>query len=426
MDRRQFVQFGAGLSVVSSGLAQAQSKSVTYVGWSQDEAASKPTLTAMFDGYRKEQADVKLDVVGFPFGQMQQNVLLRLRSNQPLDVVQLTERWLPQFATTGRMLDMNQVFGKATLEKQISPEILKFGEFRGKQLGVPWTAASIGMVANAKVMSDAGVTAPPQTIDAFLSALRAIKRTQPQAVPYALMTKNNNSLSPEFQTWLWTFGGSLFDSKGQVTVNSAAGVRALTFMTDLVREGLAAKDIDRPDARRMYAQNQTGFYNDAPLARGFARNNSGKGTAFDSNVIAMATPVVRTGDTPRAFAWSHLLCMFGTGKAVPNAQSPQAKFISHLAMNPGNQMQYFKEQGLFPVVGSALADLASDAYVSTWSKAARSALRDEISFWPNSADLTSILGEEVQSAMLGQKTPQAAIESMGKRMEAKIAELPKS
>lgn len=427
MDRRQFVQFGAGLSVLGGSMAQAQSKSVTYVGWSQDEAASKPTLTAMFDGYRKEQADVKLDVVGFPFAQMQQNVLLRLRSGQPLDVVQLTERWLPQFATTNRMLDMNQVFGKGTLEKQISPEILKFGEFRGKQLGVPWTAGSIGMVANAKVMSDAGINAAPATIDAFLTALRAIKRTQPTAVPYAMMTKNNNSLSPEFQTWLWTFGGELFDDSGKVTVNSAAGVRALSFMTDLVKEGLAAKDIDRPDSRRMYAQNQTGFYNDAPLARGFARNNSGKGAAFDSNVIAMATPVVRAGDTPRAFAWSHLLCMFGTaGAAVPNAQSAQAKLISHLAMNANSQMLYFKEQGLFPVMGSALSQLTSDAYVSTWTRAARSALKDEIAMWANSADLTTILGEEVQSALLGQKTAQAAIESMGKRMEAKIAELPKS
>jgi multiple sugar transport system substrate-binding protein len=426
MDRRQFTQFGVGLSTLAAGIANAQSKSMTFVGWSQDEAASKPTLNAIFDNFRKEQSDIKLDVVGFPWGQMQQNVLLRMRSNQPLDVVQLQERWLPQLATTGRMLDLNQVFGKGTLEKQVSPEILKFGEFRGKQFGVPWTAGSIGMVANAKVLGDAGITAPPQTMDAFLSALRTIKKSQPQSVPYAMMTKNNNSLSPEFQTWLWTFGGRLFDDKGKVSVNSAAGVRALGFMTDLVREGLAAKDIDRPDSRRLFAQHQTGFYNDAPAARGFARSNSGKGSAFDAMVLAMPTPVLRTGDAPRSFAWSHLLCMFGSDKSVPNAQSPQAKFIRHLALNPGSQIQYFKEQGLFPVVGSALSQLSSDLYVSTWTSAAKSALRDEISFWPNSADLTTILGEEVQSALLGQKTAQAAIETMGKRMEAKIAELPKS
>ena len=46
--------------------------------------------------------------------------------------------------------------------------------------------------------------------------------------------------------------------------------------------------------------------------------------------------------------------------------------------------------------------------------------------WSNSADLTTIVGEEVQAALLGQKAAQAAIESMGKRLEAKMAELPKS
>lgn len=426
LNRRYFTQSLAAAALLGSSNLRAQNRTLTYVGWSHDEAASKGVLTSMFDGYRKNNPDTKLDVIGFPWGQMQQNILLRMRSGQPLDVVQLAERWLPQFGSTGRLLDLNDVYGKGTLQKAISPGLLKLGEYRGKQLGVPWTAASIGMVANAKVLKDAGINQPPQTVDAFIEALKAIKRTQPQSVPYAMTTKNNNSMSPDFQVWLWTFGGQLFDDKGKVLVNSAAGVRALSFMADLVKDGLAAKDIDRPDARRMYAQNQTGFYQDAPLARGFARNNSGKGTEFDSNVIAMATPVLRSGNAPQSFAWGHLLTMFGDSKNAPNAQSMQAKFAAHLAMNDANQLAYFKDQGLFPVTNTALAQLGNDPYVSAWSKAANTAERDEISMWSNSADLTTIVGEEVQSALLGQKTAQAAIESMGKRLEAKMAELPKT
>ena len=164
----------------------------------------------------------------------------------------------------------------------------------------------------------------------------------------------------------------------------------------------------------------------APLARGFARNNSGKGADFDSNVIAMATPVLRAGNAPQSFAWGHLLTMFGDSKNAPNAQSMQAKFAAHLAMNDANQLAYFKDQGLFPVTNTALAQVGNDPYVAAWSKAANTAERDEISMWSNSADLTTIVGEEVQSALLGQKTAQVAIESMGKRLEAKRAELPKT
>jgi multiple sugar transport system substrate-binding protein len=425
--RRQFAAAAAATgTLLATGRAGAQTRTLTYVGWSQDEAASKPVLTSMFEAYRKAQADVKLDVVGFPWGQMQQNILLRMRSNQPLDVVQLAERWLPQFASTGKMVDLHEVYGKANLEKQMSPGVLKLGEFRGKQYGLPWTAGSIGMVANAKVLKDAGISAPPKTVDAFLEALRAIKRTQPQSVPYAMTTKNNNSMSPDFQVWLWTFGGQLFDDKGKVAVNSAAGVRALTFMADLVKEGLAAKDIDRPDARRMYGQNQTGFYQDAPLARGFARNNSGKGTEFDQFVMAMATPVLKNGDTPQSFAWGHLLTMFSDGKGAPNPQAPQTRLASHLALSDANQLTYFKDQGLFPVTNTALAQLGTDPYVSAWTAASRFAERDEVSQWTTSAEPVTIIGEEVQGALLGQKTAQAAIENMGKRLEAKMAELAKS
>ena len=424
--RRQFAFSAAAVSALGSTPLWAQSKQLTYVGWSQDEAASKPVLTSMFEGYRKTNADVKLDVVGFPWAQMQQNILLRMRSGQPLDVVQLAERWLPQFGSTGKMQDLNAVFGKAQLDKLISPGVLKLGEYRGKQLGLPWTAGSIGMVANGKVLKDAGVATPPQTIDQFVEALKAIKKTQPQSVPYAMTTKNNNSLSPDFQVWLWTFGGHLFDNKGKVMVNSAAGVRALTFMSDLVKDGLAAKDIDRPDSRRMYAQNQTGFYQDAPLARGFARNNSGKGTEFDQFVVAMATPVVRAGDTPQSFAWGHLLTMFPEGKSAINPQAPQSRLLNFLALSDANQLAYFKDQGLFPVTNSALAQLVNDPYVTAWTKAARFAERDEVSMWSSSADVTTIVGEEVQGALLGQKTAQAAIENMGKRLEAKMAEQPKA
>lgn len=420
INRRNFTQSLAAAPLLGSASLWAQGTPLTYVGWSQDEAASKPTLTAFFDDYRKANTDTKLDVIGFPWAQMQQNILLRMRSGQPLDVVQLAERWLPQFASTGKMVDLNEVFGKAQLQKQMSPAVLRLGEFRGKQLGLPWTAGSIGMVANTKVLKEAGVATPPKTVDAFVEALKAIKKSQPLSVPYAMSTKNNNSMSPDFQVWLWTFGGKLFNEKGEVLVNSAAGVRALGFMSDLVRDGLAAKDIDRPDARRMYAQHQTGFYQDAPLARGFARNNSGKGADFDQFVLPMATPVVRAGDTPQSFAWGHLLSMISSGKAAPNAKSPQARLLSHLALNDENQIKYFNEQGLFPVTNTALAKLSSDKYLTGWVEGSSHAALDEISMWPNSAELSTIVGEEVQSALLGQKTAQSAIESMDKRLKAKM------
>ena len=73
------------------------------------------------------------------------------------------------------------------------------------------------------------------------------------------------------------------------------------------------------------------------------------------------------------------------------------------ARHPVRSLRYFKDLGLFPVTNTALAPLAQDPYVTTWSRDARTSDRDETSKWPNGADLTTIVGEEVQSAMLGQR-----------------------
>jgi multiple sugar transport system substrate-binding protein len=118
--------------------------------------------------------------------------------------------------------------------------------------------------------------------------------------------------------------------------------------------------------------------------------------------------------------------MFSDGKGAPNPQAPQTRLASHLALSDANQLTYFKDQGLSPVTNTALAQLGTDPYVSAWTAASRFAERDEVSQWTTSAEPVTIIGEEVQGALLGQKTAQAAIENMGKRLEAKMAELAKS
>ncbi len=55
--RRHFGSAIAATGFLGLSSVRAKAKSLTYVGWSQDEAASKPTLTAMFDSYRKANAD---------------------------------------------------------------------------------------------------------------------------------------------------------------------------------------------------------------------------------------------------------------------------------------------------------------------------------------------------------------------------------
>jgi multiple sugar transport system substrate-binding protein len=108
--------------------------------------------------------------------------------------------------------------------------------------------------------------------------------------------------------------------------------------------------------------------------------------------------------------------------AVAGPDSPGAKWARYLISD--------KVQTTFPLELSALpaskaaresSAVQNDAFLKAWANAAASPLRHEIGIWSNAPELSTILSEEVQAALLGQKTPDAATAAMQSRMEASMA-----
>jgi multiple sugar transport system substrate-binding protein len=422
LTRRTLLAAAPALALASTA-ARAQAARIEFLGWSAEEAPSKPSIEHMMRSFEQANAGAQVNWVGFQWGDVQRNLLLRIRGNQVPDVVQIQDRWLPSLARLPQMADLNDVFGKAEIEKLVDPGLLAMGRIRGKQMGMPWCTGTVGMVANKKVLDEAGVAEIPATVDAFLAALRKVKQKNANAVPYPMSTKNNGAILLDVQIWMWTFGAQFFDDAGAVKVNTPQAVQALEFMVALVKEGLAAVDIDRPDSRRLFAQEQSAMYFDAPVARSFARQMSGKGEAYDANVVPMPTPVVKAGDNPRAIQWGHVVSLMKKGNAVPAADSAAAKFLLHITTNPEIQVLYYKNVGLFPTARASLGrpEIASDPYASRWLREATRADRAEVANWDNAVDLTNVIGEETQAAMLGQKTPAAAVAAMAQRLEPLMA-----
>jgi multiple sugar transport system substrate-binding protein len=121
--------------------------------------------------------------------------------------------------------------------------------------------------------------------------------------------------------------------------------------------------------------------------------------------------------------WGHLLALPMIGTRRPARDSDAVRLLEHLAFNDEMQLKYFQAVGLFPVTKTALARVRDDAYVTQWTQYARFAEPDEPSKWPNAADLTTIVGEEVQAALLQQKPPAQAIADMARRLEPRMREM---
>lgn len=411
--RAALASAGAALALPSIARAQA-GESLTYVGWSHTEAGSKPFLDGVFGDFKTANPALRFETVGVPFGQMETTVFLRKRSNQRTDVIQMQERWLATFVAAGGMLDVDAVFGADYLDRTFHPNAMAMSRIRGKRYGMPWVTGSTGLVANTKLLAEVGVR-KPETMDELLDAMRRIKRAKPNSSPLGITTKNTSLTQLETQLFFWQFGAKFFDETGKVTIDSDAARQALGLLATMTREGLIVPGNDRFDFRRLFAQELVAFYPDPPLARAFARAQSGQGEAYDRNISPMATPVVRRGDDPVSIQWAHLLAFPDFGGARPTVDGPVGRFAAHLAKTE-TQLAYFRTAGVFPATKAALDTLASDSYVTEWVALSKFARPDEIAQFSNGPQLRDVIGEEIVAAMLGQKTASDAIAAMAKRL----------
>src|SRR5690606_14568218 len=101
--------------------------------------------------------------------------------------------------------------------------------------------------------------------------------------------------------WMQTFGSDLVKD-GEVTIGDDASVEAVTWYKSLYDQGLIAADVDRFDARSLFAQGRAAMYDDAPVGRGAVTKES-PDKDLASKLVAESRPVLKKGDTPRALVW---------------------------------------------------------------------------------------------------------------------------
>lgn len=410
----------AGVAAAMLALAApVQAQDVEFMTWTYTEETGQPAIQAMIDGFAVATGH-SVEPQGYAWGDMTTNYVLRSRSGTLPDVGQVQERLLPVLKDMPGIVDFNEVYGREELEAKFPPGFLAMGEVDGRQIALPWIGGTVGWVANQEVLDAAGVAEMPTTIEEFRAALVAVRDNVEGSVPFGLATKNENSIVLDYLIMVKVFGGELISPDGVPAADSPEAVAALTFLADLMEQRLVAPEIDRPDARRLFAQGATAFLIDAPVARTFARQFSGRDAEIDAAVIPIAGPVLNQGDTPVSIQWGHVVAMFGEENAARDGAA--LRFVEHL-LSDDVLVPYAVEQSTLPTTVSGIASetVAADRYLSDWAAVQVDPIRNPIGALSNGAEVSAIIGEEYQAALLGQKSPEEAATAMQERLAAAMA-----
>lgn len=420
LSRRAFSAMLSGAATgLAAGRASAQAANLSFMSFSFAEEANKALVQKLCDDFSAESG-VPMQVIGSAWGEVQRNLLLRQRSKTLPSSVQISERWLPSFESIPELQDLNQLIGKDKLEAAIEPNVLNVGKIGARQLALPLATGSIGMVANREVLAKAGIDKLPETMAEFRAALVAVRDKVANSVPFAMATKNPNSIPLDVLIMVWSNGGRLIDESGKVVSDSPETAAAFDFMTGLMKDRLIAPEIDRPDSRRLFGQGATAFYIDAPQARTFIRTFSGRGEAADKMVAPMKIPVAKAGITPVSMAWGNLVLFFKSGDSAKDAAL--SKWANYL-ISDKVQTTFPPALSALPVTKAARAApaVANDPYFAEWGKATGVVRLHELGVWSNAPELNVIVSEETQAALLGQKNVAQAMQAMKQRLDASMA-----
>lgn len=386
---------------------------IVWAGWSGEEEASKDIFQRMMDTYR-EQTGNDVTWVGWTWDDTAQQLLIRTQGGEQLDIAQVDIGIFNTVAAAGVLADWNDIVGEDYMTETFEQSALDVGNIDGQQLGMPWSMASITMVYNPEILSAAGWDTVPTTIEEFEACMADIKAYDPDIVPYAVSTKDS-TCAGDFMPWLWTFGGAIFNDDGTVAIDSDAAVECVKWYQSLMDKGYIAMDTGRGEARQLFAQGKVAFYDDAVVAKGQAVSNGVAPEDVVKVCSAMERPVLKAGDAPQSTMWGHMLVCFKDSQ-----YKEQAAQLAKVLVSNEVALDYFTNNGMPPVTkeAAALEEVTSDAYLSGFMNSTATARLEETARMTNANEIKTVITEELQYALLGQKTAEQAVADMAARLEA--------
>lgn len=403
---------GAGAaSGTAAGLNGADPTDFSFASWSFTEEAAAPALEAIVAAYESKQS-ISVKDVSFPYNEYFNQLTLQVRGGQFTGAAHVDVAWLGSLAAMGKLQDL----GSLTEGRGYTEAALKAAQFDGIQYALPWTIGAIGLVANSEILAKVGVAPEefPTTIDAYEQTLKDLKALGGGLIPYAASTKA--AQLKDILIWMQTFGSPLIDGE-TVTIGDDASIEAVTWYKSLYDQGLIAADVDRFDARSLFAQGRTAIYDDAPVGRNAVVGES-PDADLASKLAPVARPVLKDGDTPRALVWGGAIAVIdGEGAATAG------DFAQFATSDLDTVLADYAIRGLPPVTEEAQSSdvVGADAFGALFSERI-TATATSNPFWAFTAysQVETVIAEQVQAVLVGSSTPADAMKAAGEAAQKLI------
>lgn len=321
----------AGSTVASVQEAQASPEytgpSVALDFWNGLTGGDGPFMLGLVEEFNAAHENIEVTMNATPWAEFYQTLPAAVSSGAGPDVVVIHSFQIATNAARQVLLPLDQVATELGLaETDFSPPVWQAGIFNGQRFGIPLDVWPDGLFYNKQVLQQAGLdpNTPPQNGEQYLSALEQLKAAGIQGSWVGAVDTWGGR---RFETLLWQFGGDLYNEDvTEAIFNSDAGVQALTWWVDLIRNGYSPENVAGEDIITAFLNNQNAFVWGGPGAY----INEFAGT--DGLEWGVA-PVPLIGSEQAVFAGSHNFALIRQNEENANELQASQVFIKWMSDN---------------------------------------------------------------------------------------------
>lgn len=224
------ISMAAGImagSAVSVSASDAQELTLWYY-WETE--GHQQALNEMIETYNSSQSDYSLTAKYVPFADFKKQLSIGASASELPDLVILDSPDHASYASMGIFAD---VTGKFDVSNYYEGPV-ESCSMDGSLYGVPFGCNCLALYYNQDMFDEAGITEAPTTWDELKET--AEKLTTDSVTGLAFCSVQNEEGTFNFTPWLWSTGASSYE------MDSEGGIRALTFVKDLVDSGVMSKE----------------------------------------------------------------------------------------------------------------------------------------------------------------------------------------
>jgi multiple sugar transport system substrate-binding protein len=379
------------------------------------------TMEEQFDApFRKIVADfesknpgIKIDVVGIPWMDTLNTLIVRTSGGEAPDVALLSDNWIPTLASMGALAPLQSLTPKETLaemEWAHTSLIDPVTDAKGNLNALPWYVFGFALVYDKELLAKAGIDAPPTKISELETDIDKVAKLGGRVFGYGSNFTGSAGAGEQFYRWLWAYGGNVLTPDGKVAFDGPEGVAALSALAKLEHNAKNAVTlgIDNYAAREVFAKGNAGFIEEAAWIRPILRNLSGEGEAFDSKWGVVPWPTSNVTGSAAPLVSGHYWAIFKQCKHPQEAM----KFVNFMLSNRQHQEEWARIFGSNPVFKSQqdLELFKTDSYYGAFSKAL--ATGHTLPMHPQESVIATNIAGAVQEALAG-GDPATALKKAG-------------